>query len=187
MKNITETIQNLSGGNIQDAQEILNVFEPVHMRKNQYLLKEGQICSSYYFIESGTVRLFHTKDSNEYTVWMGTAGEFFTNLESYLDGSKSKINIHAIEPSLVYIIDKRKSDILAKTSNHYNTLLRKTVEMAFVGLSKNIMSYQSEEAIERYHRLMDEKNWIEKYPLKYLSSFIGITQSTLSRIRAKKG
>jgi hypothetical protein len=48
------------------------------------------------------------------------------------------------------------------------------------------MSFQSEEASERYKRVENEKNWLSKYPLKYISTFIGITQSSLSRIRAKK-
>jgi hypothetical protein len=55
-----------------------------------------------------------------------------------------------------------------------------------VNLSRNVISFQSEEASERYERIVKEKNWIEKYPLGYISSFIGITQSSLSRLRAKR-
>ncbi|MEL6988367.1 MAG: hypothetical protein AAGK97_11115, partial [Bacteroidota bacterium] len=130
--------------------------------------------------------LFYQKKDMDYTVWIGSKGEIFTNLESYLDGSKSRIAIQALEPSTVYTINKVNSDLLAQKSNFYNTLLRKTVEMAFVSLSKNVMSFQSEEASERYKRVENEKNWLSKYPLKYISTFIGITQSSLSRIRAKK-
>ncbi|MEM1326775.1 MAG: cyclic nucleotide-binding domain-containing protein [Bacteroidota bacterium] len=186
MKNITTAIQHLSQGNNDEVATIQQALQRIEVDKNDYLLKEGKVCSSYFFIESGTVRLFYTKNFIDYTVWIGTAGEIFTNLESYLDASKSRINIQAIEPAVVYVINKVKSDELAKTSNAYNTLLRRTVEIAFVGLSKNVMSFQSEEAIERYQRVAEEKNWIAKYPLKYISTFIGVTQSTLSRIRAKK-
>ncbi|MEM1318825.1 MAG: Crp/Fnr family transcriptional regulator [Bacteroidota bacterium] len=186
MNRLTETIKTLSLGSNEEVRAIQNNLSRIELKKNDYLLKAGQICSKYYFIESGTVRLYYTKDDLEYTVWMGTPGEIFTNLESYLDASRSKINIQAIEPSIVFFISKTNSDDLARKSNAYNTLLRRTVEIAFVGLSRNVMSFQSEEAIERYRRVADEKNWVSRYPLKYISTFIGVTQSTLSRLRAKR-
>ncbi len=186
MSSVIASIKTLSLGSREEALDIFNALKPVKLKKGNFLLRSGQICTQYFFIEKGSVRLFYTKDETDYTVWIGTAGEIFTNLESYLDASSSRINIQAIESSEVYVIDKVKSDALAARSNAYNTLLRKTVEMAFVGLSKNVMSFQSEEAGERYQRVVEEKNWITKYPLKYISTFIGVTQSTLSRIRAKK-
>lgn len=186
MENISQTIESLSLGNPDELLEIQASLCPVSLQKGDYLLKEGQVCTDYYFIETGSVRLFYTKDIKEYTVWIGTAGEIFTNLESYLNETSSRINIQAIDPSVVYTISKVNSDTLAQKSNPYNTLLRKTVETAFVGLSQNVMSFQSEEATERYQRFIAEKNWVAKYPLKYLSTFIGVTQSTLSRLRAKR-
>ncbi|MEO0341020.1 MAG: cyclic nucleotide-binding domain-containing protein, partial [Bacteroidota bacterium] len=179
MERISATIAQLSEGSSQEIEEILWNLSRKELDNNDYLLKSGQICTQYFFIENGTVRLFYTRNEEEYTVWMGTSGEIFTNLESYLDQSKSRINIQAIEPSVVYTISKIKSDALAQHSNPYNTLLRRTVEIAFVGLSKNVISFQSEAASERYQRVLSEKNWIAKYPLKYISTFIGVTQSTL--------
>ncbi|MGD1841653.1 MAG: Crp/Fnr family transcriptional regulator [Thermonemataceae bacterium] len=183
---ILASIKSLSQGSPEEVQVIFDSLKKSTVEKGAYLLKEGRICTQYYFVEEGAIRLFFTKDELDYTVWIGTPGEVFTNLESYLDASKSNINIQALENSIVYVINKAESDRLAEKSNTYNTLLRKTVEMAFINLSKNVMSFQSEEAAERYNRVMKEKNWILKYPLKYISTFIGVTQSTLSRIRATK-
>ena len=184
--NIKSTIKQLSLGEEKDVEDIYNHLTIRKIQKGDFLLQAGQVCKDYFFVESGSVRLFYQKNDMDYTVWIGSKGEIFTNLESYLDGSKSRIAIQALEPSTVYTINKVNSDLLAQKSNFYNTLLRKTVEMAFVSLSKNVMSFQSEEASERYKRVENEKNWLSKYPLKYISTFIGITQSSLSRIRAKK-
>ncbi|MEM6320023.1 MAG: cyclic nucleotide-binding domain-containing protein [Bacteroidota bacterium] len=186
MNHIIKSIRELTKCNDIDLQKIQTTLDRRKLKKNDFLLKSGQVCRQYYFVESGTIRLFYTKNHIEYTVWMGTAGEIFTNLESYLDASPSRINIQAIEPSVTYTITKKESDQLARELNTYNTLLRRTVETAFIGLSKNVMSFQSDEALERYQRVVNEKNWIERYPLKYISTFIGVTQSTLSRIRAKR-
>ena len=186
MNSIRQTIKELCHPTEEQLEEICGALTPKELRKGQYLLSEGRVCRQYYFLEEGTLRLFYTKGVNEYTVWMGTPGEVFTNLESYLPEVPSRINIKAIEPSKVYLINKKDSDQLALKSNTYNTLLRKTVEISFVNLAKNVISFQSEDAAERYRRVEEEKNWIAKYPLKYISSFIGITQSSLSKLRARK-
>ncbi len=166
--------------------EIFDNLKIVQLDKGAYLLKADQVCEKYFFIENGAVRLYYVKGEKDYTVWIGTSGQIFTDLESYLSQTKSRLNIEAIEPTTAYTISKTQSDKLALQSNVYNTLLRKTVEIAFVNLSKNVMSFQSDEASERYERIEKEKNWLAQYPLRYISSFIGVTQSTLSRLRARK-
>ena len=129
--------------------------------------------------------IFSSEDK-EFTVWLGQEGQIFTELDSYLNQSPALVSIESMDESLVYRINKEKSDKLALKSVPYNTLLRRTVEEAFANMSRNIISFQSEDAAERYRRVEEEKNWIAKYPLKYISSFIGITQSSLSKLRARK-
>jgi signal-transduction protein with cAMP-binding, CBS, and nucleotidyltransferase domain len=186
MQTLKDEIRNLSQGDNGQVAEILDNLKLVELQKGDFLLKAGQVCKQYYFIDSGSIRLYYHKGDNDYTVWIGTGGQIFTDLESYLNQSESRINFEAIESTKVYTINKFDSDKLALKNNAYNTLLRRTVEISFVNLSRNVISFQSEEASERYERIEKEKNWLEKYPLGYISSFIGITQSSLSRLRAKK-
>ena len=186
MKILKQAITELSGASPEECEEIGKELTLKKLKKDQFILREGRICRQYYFLEQGTLRLYYNKGNNDYTVWMGTPGEVFTNLESYLEAEPSRINIKAIEPVSVYVINKEESDQLALRSIAYNTLLRKVVEISFVNLARNVMSFQSDDAAERYKRVEVEKNWIAKYPLKYISSFIGVTQSSLSKLRAKK-
>ncbi len=186
MQTLQDEIIKLTDCDTDQVKEIFDNLKIVKLDKGEYLLKADQICDKYFFIENGAVRLYYHKGEKDYTVWIGTAGQIFTDLESYLSQTKSRLNIEAIEPTTAYSISKIQSDKLALQSNVYNTLLRKTVEISFVNLSKNVMSFQSDEASERYQRIEKEKNWLAQYPLRYISSFIGITQSSLSRLRAKK-
>jgi len=183
---LKDEIAKLSLGDQEQVDEIFDQLKRIELDKGQFLLMADQVCKQYYFIDSGAIRLYYYKDDNDYTVWIGAPGQIFTDLESYLNETKSRLNFEAIEKSVVYVIHKNDSDKLALESNPYNTLLRKTVEIAFVNLSRNVMSFQSEEASERYERIEKEKNWLAQYPLRYISSFIGVTQSSLSRLRAKK-
>jgi signal-transduction protein with cAMP-binding, CBS, and nucleotidyltransferase domain len=169
MKTLKDEMAKLSQGTPEQVTEIRGHLKPVNLKKGDFLLRAGQVCRKYFFIESGS-----------------TSGEIFTDLESYLSQSESRINFEAIEASTVYVISKTDSDQLALKNNAYNTLLRRTVEISFVNLSRNVISFQSEEAAERYKRIENEKNWLSHYPLRYISSFIGVTQSSLSRLRARK-
>jgi signal-transduction protein with cAMP-binding, CBS, and nucleotidyltransferase domain len=179
-------IQRLSNGTESEVNEIFENLTLTIFDKGDFLLKQNHICNQYFFVKSGTVRLYYWKNDKDFTVWLGTEGQIFTELDSYLNQKPSLVSIESMEESLVYRITKEKSDQLAKKSIAYNTLLRRTVEEAFANMSRNIISFQSEDATERYRRVEKEKNWLEKYPLKYVSSFIGVTQSSLSRVRAKK-
>ncbi|MEM7107292.1 MAG: Crp/Fnr family transcriptional regulator [Bacteroidota bacterium] len=186
MNKLKSEIKRLSNGSESDLEDIYNSLSLTVLEKGDFLLKQGHICNQYFFVESGAVRLYYWKEDKEFTVWLGQEGQIFTELDSYLYQSPALVSIKSMEASLVYRITKEKSDKLAQKSIAYNTLLRRTVEEAFASMSRNIISFQSEDARERYQRVEKEKNWLEKYPLKYVSSFIGITQSSLSRVRAKK-
>ena len=186
MQILTKEIKKLTNCETYQIEDIFNNLNMEELNKGEFLLKADQICDKYFFIEKGAVRLYYLKGQKDYTVWIGAPGQIFTDLESYLSQSKSRIFIEAIETTTAYTINKKQSDNLALQSNVYNTLLRRTVEIAFANMSKNIISFQSDEASERYERIEKEKNWLAQYPLRYISSFIGITQSSLSRLRAKK-
>lgn len=186
MKKLKSEIKRLSQGTEEEVNEIYENLTLTLFEKGEFLLKQNHICNQYFFIESGAVRLYYWKKDKEYTVWLGTEGQIFTELDSYLHQTPSLVSIESMEKSLVYRITKEKSLALAEKSAAYNTLLRRTVEEAFASMSRNIISFQSDDATERYLRVETEKNWLNKYPLKYISSFIGVTQSSLSRLRAKR-
>lgn len=186
MKNIQSEIEKLSGGTPSEVEEICQHLRPITIEKGHFLLREGNICRQYYFVEEGAIRLYYYSEENDYTVWIGTPGQIFTELDSYLSGQPSRINMEAISEAKVYVIDKAACDSLAERSNCFNTLLRRTVEIAFVNLSRNVISFQSESADSRYNRVVEERDWLLRFPLRYISSFIGVTQSSLSRIRSRK-
>jgi CRP-like cAMP-binding protein len=66
-------------------------------------------------------------------------------------------------------------------------LFRKIYENAYVELVNRVESIQFHTAEERYHNLLSQsKQTIQRVPLKIIASYLGITQVSLSRIRAKK-
>ncbi|MGD1947275.1 MAG: Crp/Fnr family transcriptional regulator [Croceivirga sp.] len=186
MKQLKAEITRLSNGTAEDITKIYSHLTLLSLPKGRFLLKQNHFCNQYFFIEKGTVRLYYLKGDKDYTVWMASEGQVFTEMDSYLNRTPALVSIETVEHSLVYSIEKSKSDTLAAILPAYNTLLRRAVEEGFASMSRNLISFQSDDAVERYRRVENEKNWVAKYPLKYVSSFIGITQSTLSRVRGRK-
>ena len=186
MKNIRASIQKFCGASPDQIELLLAKLEPLSLQQGEFLLQVDEICQHYYFLESGALRLYHVKGKKDYTAWIATDGEIFTNLESYNKQIPSILHIQAIEPTQLWRISKRDSDALIEAFSFYNTLLRRALEESFLYVCKNALSLQSDQAIERYERMEEESNWLLRFPQKYLSSFLGITKSSLSRLRRNR-
>ena len=82
------------------------------------------------------------------------------------------------------------SESLFKMYDQYHDierLFRLIFEREYVNTIKRLESLQFKTATERYHDLLVDTDFIQKIPLKYIASYLGITQVSLSRIRAGTG
>ena len=64
-------------------------------------------------------------------------------------------------------------------------LFRIIIEQEYVNTIRRLESLQFKSAKERYLDLLHSTDLVQKIPLKYISSYLGITQVSLSRIRAE--
>jgi len=80
------------------------------LQKGENILREGQTCSSYYFVNQGAFRIYFLNDGDEISNWFAFDNFFFTELESYTFQKPSKFYIEAIEDSEVLIISKVQMD-----------------------------------------------------------------------------
>jgi hypothetical protein len=68
----------------------------------------------------------------------------------------------------------------------FETFVRRFWEEIIIHLINNMISFQTETAEKRYERALKHPKLINRVPLKYLSSYLGITPSSLSRLRKPK-
>ncbi|MGD1839790.1 MAG: Crp/Fnr family transcriptional regulator [Thermonemataceae bacterium] len=183
MNTLTQRIKALSGASDEEIEIFYNASKVVDLSKGEVLLGAGKLCNHYYFIESGVIRIYYEKEGKEHTLWFASAGEMFTHWDSYNNQVPSYHIYKALESTRVRIISKTANERLAKEYPFYNTLLRKNLEEVHIHTCKNISAYQSDSALERYEKLEVQHNWLLRFPLKYISSFLGVTESSLSRIR----
>ena len=167
-------------------QEIERISMHRKADKGQYLLRAGERCSDLYFVERGLVRGFYFDDEKEITNWLAIDGEFATSFYSFITRTPGFESIEVLEPSdLVYI----QYDDLQRLYNDYpetERIGRIITENYYLKLDGRILGLQFKTAKERYDQLLEDNPLlIQRAPLGCIASYLGITQETLSRIRAK--
>ncbi|BDX38730.1 DNA-binding protein [Tenuifilaceae bacterium CYCD] len=168
-----------------DLRIILSNFSKKELAKGSYILKRGQIASSYYFIASGAVRIFSDEEPNGKTLWIAFENQFVAELPSIRFQTPSEFSFQAIEDTVIMIIDSARMEQLYAQIPQWQAFGRQIWEKSFLAVVQNVVLLQTHNATERYKRAVLETEYIQRVPLKYLSSFLGITPSSLSRLRKK--
>jgi len=161
-------------------------FEKLSLAKNEYLLREGQVCRHLYFLETGALRGYYNLEGKEVTHWFGFENDFITSFHSFITQEPAVENIQLLEGCVLWKISKDK---LTELLNHYQQierLVRIIYEKYYIRLEERFVNAQFKSAKERYEQLLQQTpHIIERVPLGFIASYLGISQETLSRIRAK--
>jgi CRP-like cAMP-binding protein len=167
----------------EDLQTIVSHFQERSVDKDSFVIQKGQVVSCYYFIKSGGLRIYFDKDDRQITGWLAFENDFFTELNSFKSGQHTQFNIQAIERSILLTIEKRQMELLYKQFPLWQQFGRQIWENAFLKVINGILSYQTMTAEERYLHMMKQSDLLQRVPLKQLASYLGITQTSLSRLR----
>ena len=164
-----------------------NLLKVEQYEKDDFILKEGSTIRKLYFVESGLLRGFHYKDEKEVINWFCNEGQFATSMYSFVSQKPSYENIQAIEKTTLFSINYQDLQNLYETYPAFDRIGRLLTEQYYVQLEERIISLQFQTAKERYTNfLQSEEYLLQRVSLGFLASYLGITQETLSRIRAKK-
>ena len=85
-----------------------SILVPQKYAKGQMIINEGQVCDSIYYIERGLIRQFYFKNGKQITEHLGEDHTIFMCIESLFREEPTKLQVEAIEPTIVYAIPKQK-------------------------------------------------------------------------------
>jgi CRP-like cAMP-binding protein len=157
------------------------------LKKGETLLKEGEVCRSFYLVEKGYLRTYYNKDVIAINLNFTFEGDFTTNFKSFRSRQASEINIKAGEDALVCIFSLNS---IVEQFGEYTQIMRFLRRLA-IGLLLASEEYSDLFKIytptERY-RYIEKNNpkLLQRISLSQMASYLGVTRETLSRIRAKK-
>lgn len=155
--------------------------------KEVYILEEGKYCNHLWFINKGAVKAFEPVNGNERVTYFFLDSMFFTNYFCWVTAKPSDITFQTVEPSEIIVIDYPKLEALCTKHHIFDTIGRKIAQRIAVDefqLRKLLLNYS---ASDRYEYLEKERPEIfQRFALKDIASFIGITDVSLSRIRKER-
>lgn len=170
--------------NIQEAMEQL--FEQKQINKNDLLIEEGQICRHLYFLEKGCIRGFYNIDGKDVSQWFGFENDFVTSFRSFTTKTVSSEYIQVIEDAILWSISKEQLEQLLEKYRELEKMVRLIYEQYYIRLEERYSNAHFKTAGERYEQLLqNEPHILQRMPLGYIASYLGISAETLSRIRNK--
>ncbi len=150
------------------------------------MLTEGKICRYLYFLQQGAIRGYYNLEGKEVTYWFAFEDDFVTSFHSFITRQASVENIQFLEGSIVWAISKDDLNKLLVQYHEIETLLRIAYEKYYIRLEERFVNAQFKTATERYQELLQQSpHFLNRVPLGYIASYLGISQETLSRIRSK--
>ena len=156
--------------------------------KKQVFIKLHDIEHYISFIKSGVVRLFIPKEDPEKEITFGFSftDQFISAYDSFLTQSPSAYQLQALTETTLLSISYDDLQAVYKTTQIGNLVGRLTAERLFLLKSKREQQLLNLTAEERYLKLFKERpELLKEIPLKYISSYIGVTPQALSRIRKR--
>jgi CRP-like cAMP-binding protein len=166
---------------------IAEITKEVCIAKGKELQPTGHICKTIYFIKKGIARIYYHKDGVDITDRFALENTVIARVESLFTGAPSRKAIQIIEDAEILAIDAPRLFKLYDVYPEIERLFRKIFEANHVELVNRIEGIQFHSAEERYKALLEESPTIvQRIPLKYIASFLGITQVSLSRIRGQR-
>jgi CRP-like cAMP-binding protein len=164
---------------------ISNAFERRFVSCNEILVTEGAVCRYFYFLEKGLVRYFFNNDGIEVTKYFTVAPYCFTSKESFRQKIPAQETIQALDDCIVWQITNEKANSLLKLKG-WSEFVLKFMHEVQTHFEDQLLEIKSKTAEQRYLNILNTyPETIDKIPLKYLSSYLGIAPQSLSRIRKK--
>jgi CRP-like cAMP-binding protein len=160
-------------------------FEYRVFNKNDFFLKEGKVSNEYLFLEEGLMRAFtFNLKGEEVTTYFYPKNRVVFEAASFFMRTISTENIQALTDCKGYSISFDKLNMLFHSIPEFREFGRKMLVKEFVAFKQRTLSMINQTAEERYIQLLNTNQDIFQHAqLKYIASYLGITDSSLSRIR----
>jgi CRP-like cAMP-binding protein len=187
MDNLLKYIHSLTEFSVESWKSLKPALTERVFKKNELLLKEGQVCNSLFYIDKGYCKSYYDIKGTVKNTGFFFENEIVTNIHSFGNGEKSEFNILACEPLTTIIFDKDKLFQTAKQANEVETLGRNCIRL-FASKQEEFSTlfklYSAQERLEYLETKHPEI--LQRVSLSQLASFLGVARETLSRIRKRR-
>ncbi len=174
--------------NDDEAETLLASIHCKQVKKKELLLREGQICTSNYFVIKGCLRLYVINSKGmEQIIQFGIDNWWISDYISFDRHTPSGFYIQAVESSEVVFMERSAQELLFKKIPQLEGYFRIVYQRAYAASLMRIQYIFCKTKEERYHQFNNlYPEFVQRVPQYMLASFLGFTPEFLSKTRAKK-
>jgi CRP-like cAMP-binding protein len=167
-----------------DLEKILGQYTRCEFAKHDFLIQEGAVANYYYFLESGFVRSYAIDlEGNDITTKFFSSKDVVIDWHSYFLKTSCREDIQAITPCVAWKITFENFMKLFSIEA-FREVGRTRLINNYFELKSHSVSIIADSAKDRYLSLMKQKpEVVQNVPLKQIATYLGITDTSLSRIR----
>jgi CRP-like cAMP-binding protein len=157
-----------------------------NLKKDTFLIKEGQTSIDTYFILEGCLRQYCLIDGEEKTTNFFTEGQWVISLTGLTQNTPSYFNLVCMEDTSLVIGNEQMAQQLFKKFPRFETLARVVVEKSFAEQQRLMTSYHTDTPEQRYLKLLKSRpDLFQRVSQYHMASYIGVKPESLSRIRKR--
>ena len=190
MKKILEDYIRSKVKHLQAAElaAILAIFEERNLKKGAFFKAPFSINKEFGFLIAGSIRLvFYKENGEEVTARLLQKNSFIADVFSVRSKKATPIGLECLEDVAILVAPVEAIYDLLETNLALNIVIREYITMRATEMGENYLLFLTGSAKERYQFILENNpKLLEKFPLRFIASMIGITPTQLSRIRNKK-
>lgn len=169
----------------QEEEIIMAHIREYAVPEGRHLFTQHMVCTEFVFITSGCLRFYYTPQDVEINVWFCFPNSVGSEVHSFISGQPCKFGVQAIYPAEVISITKQDFLKLRQVIPAFNDFYTAICEECILATISRLTAFQFQTAEERYRDLLQYPEYLKFLPQKYLASYLGITPTSLSRLRKK--
>jgi CRP/FNR family transcriptional regulator, anaerobic regulatory protein len=175
--------------NEAEALLVAEKFRSRLFRKRQYVLQEGDICTQFYFVLRGCLRMYKIDEKGAtHILQFAAENSWINDLGSFHGERISALNIDAVEDTVVLQISRPDLIDLYIQAPKFDRIFRVLLENSFIRLQERLLQNISSTADERYQSFLEVYPYLlNRLSQVQIASFIGITPEFLSKLRNRQG
>ncbi|MFY1047539.1 Crp/Fnr family transcriptional regulator [Chryseobacterium sp. GP-SGM7] len=169
----------------KEEEEVRQLFKKRAIKKRGFLLQQDEVCKHITFVVTGCFKMYAV-DTNfkEHNLQFAIEKEWIADIQSFYDEKPSRLNIEALEPSVVLQITHEDLLYLYINYHKFDRNFRIINERKFINFQDRILQSISYTAEERYLNFQrDFPELIKRLPNTQIASYLGITSEFLSKVR----
>ena len=164
--------------------EICSSFKKISLNRNDFFVKQGEICKYFCFIEAGVLQHAIDITGDEKTTYLALRNTCTSSLKSFINKTSSRKSIKAISDCNLWVITLEVFDYLLNNNEGFNRFYYNLIENQIYLIDDYRIDLLTLTPEERYYKLLaNDPQLLRQVPLHYLASFLGISTRHMSRIR----